>query len=98
MDPRRYGPGGHLLLDIGHDKGKKKETSFAGESIEVFHQLKAKDFSVETPRVMKSKLRKKIQKMAEEAKEHGWALWKELKKRIEVACEKGVGEGALQWK
>ena len=75
-----YGSGGHLLLDIGHDR-KKKETRFAGETIEVFHQLKAKDFNVETTRIMKSKLRKKIQKMAEEAKEHGRALWKELRER-----------------
>ena len=75
-----YGSGGHLLLDIGHSKNKKKETRLAGETVEVFHQLKAKDFNVETTRIMKSKLRKEVQKMAEEAKAHGRALWKELRK------------------
>ena len=75
-----YGSGGHLLLDIGHSRSKKKETRFARETVEVFHQLKAKDFNVETTRIMKNKLRKKVQKMAEEAKTHGRALWKELRK------------------
>ena len=77
-----YGSGGHLLLDIGHSKNKKKETRLAGETVEVFHQLKAKDFNAETTRIMKSKLRKKVQKMAEEAKAHGRALWKELRKGV----------------
>ena len=75
-----YGAGGHLLLDIGHGSQVKRETRLAGETVEVFHQLKAKDFHVEVVRIMKSKLRKKVQKMAEESKEHGRALWKELRK------------------
>ena len=57
-----YGSGGHLLLDIGRDSGKKKETRFPGETIEVFHELKAKDFNIETTRIMKSKLRNKFKR------------------------------------
>lgn len=55
----------------------------AGETVEVFHQLKGKDFNVEEIRVMKGKLRKKAQKMAEEAKDHGRAMWKELREGME---------------
>ena len=75
-----YGTGGHLLLNIGQGGRNKKSTRLAGETVEVFHQLKAKDFNVETIRIMKGKLRRKVQKMAEEAKEHGRALWKELRR------------------
>ena len=75
-----YGKGGHLLLDIGHNSEKRKDTKLAGETVEVFHQLKAKDYNVEAIRIMKGKLRKKVQQMAEQAKEHGRALWKELRK------------------
>ena len=85
-----YGSGGHLLLDIGHSRNKKKETRLAGETVEVFHQLKAKDFNVETIRIMKSKLRRKVQKMAEEAKAHGRALWKELRKGAKSHVKKAL--------
>ena len=60
-------------MDTGHGGGKKKETWLAGETVEVFHQLKAKEYNVEAIRIMKSKLRKKVQKLAEEAKDHGGA-------------------------
>ena len=63
-----YGAGGHLLLDIGHGSQVKKETRLAGETVEVFHQLKARDFNVEAVRIMKSKLRKKVQKMQKSPK------------------------------
>ena len=75
-----YGKGGQWLLDIGYNSEKKKETKLAGETVEVFHQLKAKDYNVETIRIMKGKVGKKVQQMAEQAKEHGRALWKELRK------------------
>ena len=75
-----YGKGGHLLPDIGNGSEKNQETKLAGETVEVFHQLKAKDFNVEAVRIMKGKLRKKVQQIAEQAKEHGRALWKELRK------------------
>ena len=51
-----YGAGGHLLLDVGHGGRNKKSTRLAGETVEVFHQLKAKDFNVEAIRIMKGKL------------------------------------------
>ena len=51
-----YGTGGHLLLNIGQGGRNKKSTRLAGETVEVFHQLKAKDFNVETIRIMKGKL------------------------------------------
>ena len=53
---------------------------FQKKTVEVFHQLKAKDFNVETIHIMKGKLRRKVQKMTEEAKERGRALWKELRR------------------
>ena len=79
--PLEYGPGGHLMIHIGQQPGLLSQSppTLSGPGIEVFHQQSCeRNFSDQ--KVLRSKMRKKIQKMADEAKEQGKAIWKELRR------------------
>ena len=78
--PLKYSKTGHLMMDISNwsKSAKRKETVIDTKHIEVFPVITA-DTTQSEKRVLRSKERKKIQRMADEAKAHGKAVWKVLR-------------------
>ena len=78
--PLKYSKTGHLMIDISNwnKSAKRKETVIDTKHIEVFPIITA-DTTQSEKRVLRSKERKRVQQMADDAKAHGKALWKVLR-------------------
>ena len=99
--PLKYSRTGHLMIDIANwgRTVKRKQTIIDTKHIEVFPVINAETSQAEK-RILRTKERKKVQKMADEAKAHGKAIWKVLrgdqksKEQImvkELYCGRGGG-------
>ena len=78
--PLKYSRTGHLMIDIANwgRTVKRKQTIIDTKHIEVFPVINAETSQAEK-RILRTKERKKVQKMADEAKAHGKAIWKVLR-------------------
>ena len=78
--PLKYSKTGHLMIDISNwsRSRRRKETIVDTKHIEVFPVITA-ETTMSERRVLRNKERKKVQKMADESKAHGRAIWKVLR-------------------
>ena len=73
--PLKYSKTGHLMTDISNwsRSKRRKETIVDTKHIEVFPVVTA-ETTMSEKRVLRTKERKKVQKMADESKAHGRAI------------------------
>ena len=73
--PLKYSKTGHLMTDISNwsRSKRRKETIVDTKHIEVFPVVTA-ETTMSEERVLRTKERKKVQKMADESKAHGCAI------------------------
>ena len=77
--PLRYSSRGHLMINIANwGRSVKRKQTISTKDIEVFPIVSAETSQVER-RILRNKERRRVQKMADEAKAHGRALWQVLR-------------------